>query len=112
MIGIGGLIGMSNFEGALGMQAVFGIGPLGGLAGLLLGIWLVLRKRGHASIGGVAWRLPIVILAIGGLAAGVVWYLYDTRTNLGTSSSGPPRLDFEIRLPPGAGLRPGRSQGG
>jgi MFS family permease len=104
MIGVGTLFGMSNFEGALGMQAVFGAGPIGGIAGLVLGIWLVLRRRGHRRLGAVAWRLPVVILAIAGLAAGVIWYLYETRTNLGTSSSGAPRLDFEIRLPPGTEL--------
>lgn len=42
---VGDLIGASNFEGALGMGAIFGIGPFGGLAGLILGIWIVVRKR-------------------------------------------------------------------
>jgi hypothetical protein len=27
------------------MQAIFGVGPLGGLIGLVLGIWLVVRWR-------------------------------------------------------------------
>jgi hypothetical protein len=99
-IGVGSLLGMSNVEGALGMQAIFGVGPVGGLAGLVVGIWLVLRKRGHGSVAGLAWRIPVVILAIGGLVAGIGYYAYDMRTNLGTSSSGPPRLDFELRLPP------------
>jgi hypothetical protein len=103
-IGIGSLLGMSNLEGALGMQAVFGAGPIGGLIGLVLGIWLVLRRRGSASSAGLAWRIPAIILAIAGLTAGAVFYLYETRTNLGTSSSGAPRLDFEIRLPPRATL--------
>lgn len=103
-IGVGSLLGMSNFEGALGMQAVFGAGPIGGLVGLVLGIWLVLRRRGRASGTGLAWRIPVVILAIAGLVAGVAFYLYETRTNLGTSSSGAPRLDFEIRLPPRVAL--------
>lgn len=100
-IGVGSLLGMSNFEGALGMQAIFGVGPVGGLAGLVLGIWLVLRKRGHRSGAGLAWRIPVVILAIGGVVAGIAYYFYEMRTNLGTSSSGAPRLDFEIRLRPG-----------
>ena len=42
---IGNLVGASNFEGALGMGAIFGIGPLGGLLGLVLGIWIVIRAR-------------------------------------------------------------------
>jgi hypothetical protein len=98
---VGSLLGASNFEGALGMFAVFGAGPIGGVVGLVLGIWLALRRRGHASVSALAWRLPAVAAAIAALAAGTVWYLYETRPGLGTSAGGAPRLDFEIRLPPG-----------
>lgn len=42
---IGELVGASNFEGALGMGAIFGIGPIGGLTGLIAGVWIVIRKR-------------------------------------------------------------------
>jgi hypothetical protein len=42
---IGSALGASEFEGALSMQAFFGAGPLGGLIGLALGIWLVVRWR-------------------------------------------------------------------
>ena len=38
-------LGASEFEGALSMQAIFGTGPLGGLIGLVAGIWLVVRWR-------------------------------------------------------------------
>ncbi|KAB2920839.1 MAG: hypothetical protein F9K29_00795 [Hyphomicrobiaceae bacterium] len=98
---IGTFVGASNFEGALGMFAVWAIGPAGGLIGLVAGGWLVLRKRGHRSFSAVALRIPLIVAAVAAIGAGVLWYLYETRPNLGTSSSGTPRLDFEIRLPPG-----------
>ena len=53
-------------------------------------------------LSAVALKVPVVALAIGGLALAGGWVLYEMRPTLGTSSSGPPRLDFEIRLPPGA----------
>ena len=38
------------------MLAIWGIGPIGGLVGLIAGIVLVLRKRGGFSLGAIAWR--------------------------------------------------------
>lgn len=40
---LGGLFGLTEFEGQRSMTAVFGIGPLGGVAGLVLGLWLAAR---------------------------------------------------------------------
>jgi hypothetical protein len=97
---LGGLFGISDFEGGRGMLAIWGIGPLGGLAGLVLGIVLVLRKRGGFSLGGIAWRLPAVIAAILALASFAMWWVYETRPVLNTSGPAP-RLAFEVRLPPG-----------
>ncbi len=42
---IGSTLGLSDFEGERAMVAFFGIGPVGGLIGLLTGLWLALRKR-------------------------------------------------------------------
>ncbi len=98
---IGNLLEVSNFEGGLGMLAVLGFGPIGGLIGLVAGVWFTLRWRGHVGHGSVAWRIPVVILAIASLVAGAMWYFYETRSNLSTSHGGTPRLEFEIRLPPG-----------
>jgi hypothetical protein len=42
---IGSAIGVSNAEGAYAMGAIFFMGPVGGLVGLVLGIWLVIRAR-------------------------------------------------------------------
>lgn len=54
---MGGWLGVSDFEGSRGMLAVWGIGPLGGLAGLIAGIWLMLRHRGHRGWS-TSWRMP------------------------------------------------------
>lgn len=96
---IGEWVGVSNFEGGLGMLAFLGIGPLGGIVGLFLGIWLSLRWRGHASLRAVAWRMPLVLACIAALVAAGLWYAYEMRPQLATSSNVTPRFDFEIRLP-------------
>ena len=97
---LGGLFGVSDFEGGRGMLAIWGIGPLGGLAGLVLAIVLVLRKRGRHSAGGIAWRVPLVIAGIIALASFGLWWVYETRPVLNTSGPAP-QLAFEVRLPPG-----------
>ena len=103
---LGGLIGVSDFEGGRGMLAIWGIGPLGGLAGLVAGIVLVLRKHGRFSLGGIAWRLPLVIVAILLLASFGLWWVYETRPVLNTSGPAP-QLAFEVRLPPGVAAADG-----
>ena len=42
---IGSALGMSEFEGQRSMTAIFLFGPMGGLAGLIIGVILVLRAR-------------------------------------------------------------------
>ena len=103
---LGGLFGVSDFEGGRGMLAIWGMGPLGGLAGLVSGIVLVLRKRGGHSAGGIAWRLPLVIAAILLLVSFGLWWVYETRPVLNTSGPAP-RLAFEVRLPPGVAAADG-----
>ena len=82
------------------MLAIWGIGPLGGIAGMIAGVALVLRKRGGFSPGGIAWRVPLVIAAIVAMASFAIWFLYETRPVLNTNGPAP-RLAFEVRLPPG-----------
>ena len=41
------VLGITSFEGASGYFSVFIGGPIGGLAGLVLGALLVLRRAGH-----------------------------------------------------------------
>src|SRR5262245_48163726 len=97
---VGGMMGVSDFEGGRAMLAVWGIGPIGGVVGLIAGVALVLRRRGGLSAGGIAWRLPLVIAAIAALAAGGLWSLYEARPVL-TANGPAPRLAFEVRLPAG-----------
>ncbi len=41
---LGGMFGLTEFEGQRSMTAVFGIGPMGGVAGLIAGLWLAVRR--------------------------------------------------------------------
>lgn len=43
-LGIGGLIGVSDFEGHRAMTAFSAAGPVGGLVGLFAGLWATLRR--------------------------------------------------------------------
>jgi hypothetical protein len=98
------ILGITSFEGASGYFAVFIGGPLGGLAGMVLGALLVLRRaqqrtgerRGGAIAGGVA----LVLVGVVGVAAaglGAFWLMRPL-----VNANGPaPQLVFEIRLPPG-----------
>jgi hypothetical protein len=91
------------------MLAFLGIGPIGGLVGMIVAVWAVLRYRGgKRSAGAVAGRGALVVLAIAALSAGGLYLLYET--NAPINPGGPaPRLIFEIRLPASAVL-PGSSQ--
>ena len=87
-------MGVSTFEGGRGMLAAFVIGPIGGLAGLVLGVWLVLRYYGgHRSFGAVSGRMALVALGIGAMAAAVLGYLYKTQPILNPNGL-PPQLAF------------------
>ncbi len=44
-LALGKSFGLSDFEGERAMVAFFAVGPLGGLIGLLLGIWMWRRPR-------------------------------------------------------------------
>jgi hypothetical protein len=41
---LGGYFGLTEFEGERSMTAVFGIGPIGGVIGLIAGLWLALSR--------------------------------------------------------------------
>ena len=90
------VLGITSFEGASGYFAVFIGGPIGGLAGLVLGALLVLRRAGHrgAAVGG---RVALVFVGVVGLAAAGVAAFWLMRPLV--NANGPaPRLVFEIRL--------------
>jgi hypothetical protein len=71
-LGIGSLVGVSDFEGQRAMLAFFAAGPVGGLVGLIGGIWAARRLR--------AGRRPtlltlIIAASLLMLAANKVWRL-------------------------------------
>lgn len=45
---LGGAFGLKDFEGERATVAFFAIGPIGGLAGFILGIWLARRLSSRA----------------------------------------------------------------
>jgi hypothetical protein len=93
-------LGITSFEGASGYFAVFVGGPIGGLAGLVLGALLVLRRAQRRTGQAVAGRLALVLVGVIGVAAaglGAFWLMRPL-----VNANGPaPQLVFEIRLPPG-----------
>lgn len=48
-LAIGELAGVSQFEGAFAMGAVFQIGPIGGLVGACIGGWLGWRRANRRA---------------------------------------------------------------
>jgi MFS family permease len=98
---ISGYLGMSDFEGGRAMTAFFGFGPVGGLLGLVAGIWLALRAGSpDRNLGVMAKRGAIALGAIVLLAAGVFAYL-STFDEVAERNGPTPLAEFEIRLPAG-----------
>lgn len=97
-LGLAGLAGMSDFEGGRGMFAFLGIGPLGGLLGMIAAVWWALR-RGQPSVprGRLAARTAAVLAAIAGLT-GVGLWLWAASGDTYTDRL-PPTLEFELRVP-------------
>jgi hypothetical protein len=93
--------GVSSFEGAAGFFAVLVAAPAGAIVGLIAGVVLALRFRGMRSASTIAGYFGIVVVAIVGLIAAGLAYMYFAR-DLVTTDGPPPKLAFEIRLPPGA----------
>ena len=102
-----GLLGMSGREGGRAMVAFFAIAPWGGIAGLILGIWLVLRTHGrYRGFGNLAGRGALVAAGILALAAAGVGALYLSDDQLAHNTLSP-QARFEIRFPAGAVLPTG-----
>ncbi len=101
-LAVGHFQGWSNFEGAAGMAAVFGFGPIGGLLGLILGIWLVLRRRNRGQgAGRMLGRGAIAVVAVIGVIA-VGLFAYSLSDDVLNRNGPTPIADFEIRLPASA----------
>lgn len=95
---IAGFAGVSDFEGGRGMLAFLGVGPIGGLVGMIIGAWAVLQPRfGPLLGGGVLPRLAGVLVGIAALVGGGIWLRLATLDTY--SDRLPPRLMFELRVP-------------
>ncbi len=95
------MLGITGFEGAAGYFAGFVVGPVGGLVGLALGLWLVFRyKGGYRSLSAIAGRSMIVIAGIAVVVIAGILIRMATLENFPGGQN--PQLDFEIRLPPSA----------
>jgi hypothetical protein len=94
-----GWFGVSDFEGARGMGAAFVFGPMGGLVGLVGGIWLGLRLGGKQPARRSLKYAGIALLTIAALAAaGLAIQYFSVPHHLeydGSSAS----LEFELRAP-------------
>jgi hypothetical protein len=94
---IAGLCGMSDFEGGRGMFAFLGVGPIGGLVGMIAAAWAVLRQRfGPLPGHGVLLRVGGVVAGIAALFGAGIWLrlaMLDTYTD-----RLPPQLEIEVRV--------------
>jgi len=95
-----GWAGVSDFEGERAMTAALFFGPLGGLLGLGLGIWLALKlARGSVGLGAFARQGSLAVLgivAVIGLALFIVWQSQD---HLLTYDGAGATLEFQLRAP-------------
>jgi hypothetical protein len=99
-----GWYGVSDFEGGRGMAAAFVFGPLGGLLGLVGGIWLGLRRGGAQPAGKTLGRAGIALLAIVALAAGGLAIYYNSIPHRLEYDQAGASLEFELRAPAGFAL--------
>ncbi len=96
---IAGAAGMSDFEGGRGMFSFLVVGPIGGLIGLVAGVWLVLRFHGGVvDVGAVAAHGGLVVLGIVALVAAGIGIRYLTLDTF-SGEQGQPTMLFEIRVP-------------
>ena len=90
------LVGVSDFEGARGMVIVWLGGPIGGIAGLIIGLWLVLRSYGgYRGFGAIAARSAGIIVALVVLTAGGIMLRLATDPTLNRNAA-KPQLVFEM----------------
>ena len=99
-------MGVSQMEGAAAMAAFFTLGPIGGLVGLILGVWLTVRLRGgKAAAGRTLAYSALAIVAAVVLVPGAFWLYINATNELVTSGNvRPAELEFEIRLPASSSL--------
>jgi hypothetical protein len=99
-----GWYGVSDFEGARGMGAAFVFGPIGGIVGLIGGIWLGVRWGGPQPVGRSLKRAGIALSAIIAIAgAGLAIQYFSVPHRLEYDGAGA-SLEFEMRAPKGFAL--------
>jgi len=97
------LLGISSFEGASGYFAAFVMGPIGGLIGLCLGVWIVFRyQAGHRGFVAIGKRASLVIVGLAALVTAGIAIRLATLENFPGGEN--PQLEFEIRLPANAAV--------
>jgi MFS family permease len=106
---VGGLLRISNFEGARGYFAVWVFGPIGVLLGLAVGLYLVFRYHGgYVGFGEIAWRGAAVVAGLLGIVGAGAALRLATQPDL-TRNAPPPQFLFEIRMPADAPLPAARA---
>lgn len=100
-------LGVSNIEGQRGMTAALFFGPMGGLLGLGLGIWLALKiARGRVSLGAFARQGSLAVLGIAALVGLVLLIVWQSQDHRLTYDGAGATLEFEIGAPAGYPLPP------
>jgi hypothetical protein len=95
-----GLLGVSDFEGGRAMASFWGFGPIGGLVGLILGIWLALRLAGgRMRVGALAKRGVLALLGIAAVIGAAIFIIWQSGDHRLTYDGAGATLEFEIRVP-------------
>ena len=93
---------------ASGLLALFVIGPIGAIAGLVLGTKLAMLVPGREPAGNLGRNSlkSFAALVMLGAAAGAAYYVYavNTATPWLNPNAATPLLEFEVRLPAGTAL--------
>lgn len=102
-----GWFGVSDFEGGRGMAAAFFWGPLGGIVGLGLGIWLGLRWGRRKTVAADGKAAPMhgfrnTLIALGGivaLGAAILAFQYYATPQVLEYDGARADLVYELRVP-------------
>lgn len=97
--------GVSDFEGQRGMASALLFGPLGGLVGLGLGIWLALRlARGKRGLGASLRQGALALLGIAAVVAVILFAVWQSQDHHLAYDGAGATLEFELRVPVGFSL--------
>ncbi|QQS11619.1 MAG: hypothetical protein IPK81_18910 [Rhodospirillales bacterium] len=100
-----GRLGVSDFEGKRATASAFLFGPVGALAGIVLGCWLAQTFAGDGASLGATLRgvglTVVALLVLGGAWVAMTWFRTDQPV---VRNAAPPRLAFEFRVPAARGF--------